>query len=155
MISDGVIMGMNFFTRKIKETVLAFKDKFSIEKKPSIEEEDEVKMVETFRGLDFREIDESIIFMFKMYQATQSRIYLSLEKTIVSLIWFSVIIVAIEVTIIGLSYPVVLIMNYNNEKIELSKIYVSFLLIPTPVSKMIRSFAGKIEQVLEIDKNSA
>lgn len=148
-------MGMNFFTRKIKETVLAFKDKFSIEKKPSIQEEDELKMVETFRELDFREIDESIIFMFKMYQATQSRIYLSLEKTIVSLIWFSVIIVAIEVTIIGLSYPVVLIMNYNNEKIELSKIYVSFLLIPTPVSKMIRSFAGKIEQVLEIDKNSA
>jgi hypothetical protein len=58
-----------------------------------------------------------------------------------------------EVIIIGLLYGIVLYMNYKNEKIELSKIYVSFLLIPTPVSKLIKAFAMKIEQVLEIDKN--
>ncbi len=58
-----------------------------------------------------------------------------------------------ELIIIGLGYPIVLFLNLRNEKIELSKIYVSFLLIPTPVSRMIKAFAGKIEQVLEIDKN--
>jgi hypothetical protein len=59
----------------------------------------------------------------------------------------------VELIIIGLGYPIVLFLNLRNEKIELSKIYVSFLLIPTPVSRMIKAFAGKIEQVLEIDKN--
>ncbi len=66
---------------------------------------------------------------------------------------FALAIIIIEVFIIGVCYPIVLILNFKHEKIELSKIYVSFLLIPTPVSKMIKAFAGKIQQVLEVDKN--
>lgn len=53
----------------------------------------------------------------------------------------------------GLLQAEIYILNLRNQKIELSKIYVFFLLIPTPVSRMIKAFAGKIEQVLEIDKN--
>lgn len=144
MIDNGVITAMNFFTRKVKEKIIECKNKFISFKNKIINETEKTKIVDSFKELDFREIDESIIYMFKMYQATQSRIYLSLEKTIKSLLDFAAIIVVAELIIIGLGYPIVLFLNLRNEKIELSKIYVSFLLIPTPVSRMIKAFAGKI-----------
>lgn len=66
---------------------------------------------------------------------------------------FSLIIGLAELFIIGVMYPFYLYKNYRHEKFELSKLYVSFLLIPSPVSKMIKAFAGTIEQVLEYDNN--
>ncbi len=78
MIDNGVITAMNFFTRKVKEKIIECKDKFISFKNKITNETEKAKIVDSFKEIDFREIDESIIYMFKMYQSTQSRIYLSL-----------------------------------------------------------------------------
>ena len=99
-------------------------------------------MMDRFRNdQEFKEIDESIFYMFKLYQGTQSKIYGSLETTIVSTMEMCLVLVMIEIVVIGFLYPLSLIFNYNQEKFELSKLYVSFLLIPTPVSQFIKTFS--------------
>jgi hypothetical protein len=68
---------MNFFTRRVRELIEELKLKYysSTEKHSNIKSIDKEYILETLKSIDFREIDESLIFMFKMYQATQSRIY--------------------------------------------------------------------------------
>lgn len=57
-------------------------------------------------------------------------------------------IVVIEVLIIGILYPIFLFFNFKAEKVSLSELYVSFLLIPTPLVKILKCFGSKIEQIL-------
>lgn len=51
--------------------------------------------------------------MFKLFQATQSKIYESLEKTIVSTLGVCLGIILIEIFIFGIIYPLTLLMNYR------------------------------------------
>jgi hypothetical protein len=53
----------------------------------------------------------------------------------------SLFLIIIEVICIGVLFPISLYLNYKQEKIELSKLYVSFLLIPSPVSQFIKIFS--------------
>lgn len=74
-------------------------------------------MVERFRNdPEFKEIDESIFYMFKLYQGTQSKIYGSLETTIVSTMDMCLLLVMMEIAVIGVLYPLSLIKNYRQEK---------------------------------------
>jgi hypothetical protein len=71
---------MNFFTRRVRGVIEELKLKYfasngSYGMKRTVERE---YVLDLLKSVDFREIDESMIFMFKMYQATQSRIYESL-----------------------------------------------------------------------------
>jgi len=79
--------------------------------------------------------------MFKLYQGTQAKIYDSLQKTIISTMSMSLFLIIVEVLCIGILFPISLYLNYKQEKIELSKLYVSFLLIPSPVSQFIKIFS--------------
>ena len=94
-----------------------------------------------------------MIFMFKMYQATQARIYGSLGKAIINILANSYWVVVLEAAAVGLLYPLFLLYNFKKEKFELSKLYVSFLLIPTPLARLLKSFTSKIEVILEYEKS--
>ncbi len=59
----------------------------------------------------------------------------------------------IEILLVGLIYPLFLVYNYKNEKVQLSQLYVSFLLIPTPLAKLLKPFSSRVEQILEYEKN--
>lgn len=71
---------MNFFTRRIKNLIYELKNKFysTYEQMKSLSPKKKSYIQNLFNSLDFREIDQSLFFMFKMYQATQARIYESL-----------------------------------------------------------------------------
>lgn len=79
-MNNGVITGMNFFTRRIKNLIYELKNKFysTYEQMKSLSPKKKSYIQNLFNSLDFREIDQSLFFMFKMYQATQARIYESL-----------------------------------------------------------------------------
>ena len=75
ILQNGVIMGMNFFTRKVRETIMMLKQQIRDEGQNGSAKVDLQSMKALFASRDFRELDEWIIFMFKMYQV---RIYKSL-----------------------------------------------------------------------------
>jgi hypothetical protein len=115
-ITNGVITGMNFFTRRVREVIEELKQKYfasngPIGMKRTIERE---YVLELLKSIDFREIDESMIFMFKMYQATQSRIYESLGQAIINIMDTSYLFVLAEIFLVGLAYPLFLAYNYNS-----------------------------------------
>ena len=68
VLGRGVVIGMNFFQRSVLDAIYADIGRTLIK--------------EDFLGVEFRNIDYSIFFMFKIYQATQARIFLSLEAAL-------------------------------------------------------------------------
>jgi hypothetical protein len=108
---------MNFFTRRVREVIEELKQNYFASNGPyngmkrTIERE---YVLELLKSIDFREIDESMIFMFKMYQATQSRIYESLGQAIINIMDTSYLLVMVEIFLLGLAYPLFLAYNYNS-----------------------------------------
>ena len=60
MIEKGLVIGMNFFQRTVLDAIYAH-------------ENDDLSS-QDFLNLKFKNVDYSIFYMFKMYQATQERI---------------------------------------------------------------------------------
>jgi hypothetical protein len=71
-LSKGVVAGMVNFQRTLQTQIYS-----SLNKSYTNQE-----AIEVFNKIDFREIDESLFYMFKLYQATQAQIYLSLNYDI-------------------------------------------------------------------------
>jgi hypothetical protein len=77
------MLGMNFFTRKVKNAVIQFENIFLEVKKNSTSTKDLKPLIfSLLESAEYREIDESLFFMFRIYQATQTRIFSSLNTVI-------------------------------------------------------------------------
>ena len=68
VLERGVVIGMNFFQRSVLEAIYS--------------DADGTLMKEDFLSVELRNIDYSIFFMFKIYQATQARIFISLDEAL-------------------------------------------------------------------------
>ena len=68
VLERGLVIGMNFFQRSVLDAIYS--------------DADRTLMKEDFLSVEFRNIDYSIFFMFKIYQATQARIFVSLEAAL-------------------------------------------------------------------------
>ena len=68
LMDRGLVIGMNFFQRIVLDAIYA-------DTKHELLRED-------FLKVEFANIDFSIFFMFKIYQATQARIFISLTQTL-------------------------------------------------------------------------
>ena len=68
VLGRGLVIGMNFFQRSVLDAIYA--------------DINHTLIKEDFLSVEFQNIDYSIFFMFKIYQATQARIFISLEAAL-------------------------------------------------------------------------
>ena len=85
---------MNFFQRSVLDAIYADLDHTLIK--------------EDFLSVEFKNIDYSIFFMFKIYQATQARIFISLNEAIQGNSKFDYVLFSLQilvfVVVIGFSW---------------------------------------------------
>ena len=139
MISVGVITGMNFYQRELATALYQFKNNDPATQDPEA----------FFLQNRFQDIDDSIIYMFKMYQATQQRILISLSVLIQERMKFSLSCIIFE-SIIFLSILTAWTFMIVNHKKQLAQIYGYFLLIPPHLIKENKNIVRQAEENLDI-----
>ena len=87
MLEEGLMSAMTYFQRIVYQAVFDLK-------KTGVEPE------EYFKKKRFEDLDDYIIYMFKLYQATQARMNDGLVKTLNSRIDFLLILFALEISIL-------------------------------------------------------
>ena len=122
---------MNFFQRSVLDAIYADLDHTLIK--------------EDFLSVEFKNIDYSIFFMFKIYQATQARIFISLNEAIQGNSKFDYVLFSLQilvfVVVIGFSWLFV-----KREKRAISNLAGRILLVPLPV---IRASHGLLKKITE------
>ena len=79
---------MNFFQRSVLDAIYS--------------DVDETLMKEDFLSVEFRNIDYSIFFMFKIYQATQARIFVSLDEALEGNSTFDYVLFSLQILVFAL-----------------------------------------------------
>ena len=131
VLERGLVIGMNFFQRSVLDAIYS--------------DADRTLMKEDFLSVEFRNIDYSIFFMFKIYQATQTRIFISLDEALEGNSTFDYVLFSLQILVftlvIGFTWLFV-----KREKQNLSNLAGEVLVMPLPV---IRATNGLIKKIIE------
>jgi len=143
LLDGGIMISMNFFQRQVWEALEGLKLQYNagVEAKNSTGGD-------YFLQLDFQEVDRMQIFMFKIYQLTQSICYVSYTVIINSLTQTYLTFV-IVMMILYLLILLVWFKHLGYQKEWLSKLYARLLLIPFSILKnhvrIVNAFKDAIE----------
>ena len=88
VLERGLVIGMNFFQRSVLDAIYS--------------DADSTLMKEDFLSVEFRNIDYSIFFMFKIYQATQARIFISLDEALEGNSTFDYVLFSLQILVFAL-----------------------------------------------------
>ena len=118
------MISMNFFQRNVKEALERLRQQYlNLTTNPNI------SSTNYFGQLDFTEVNKMEIFMFKIYQLTQSVSYQSYIRIVTKIsneyIMYGLLFLLSYFTVLGVWLQIV-----KSEKVWLSRLYARLLLIP-------------------------
>ena len=136
VLERGLVIGMNFFQRSVLDAIYS--------------EAEGTLMKEDFRSVEFQNIDYSIFFMFKIYQATQARIFISLDQALQGNSTFDYVLFSLQILVfalvVGFAWQFV-----KREKQNLSNLAGEVLVVPLPVIRATNGLMKKITEHFEFD----